>query len=113
MKRRLRPAAVNMKLVVILVILVVIAGIVWIVRLSGGTEEFAGLSDGPFTLWCPECKEESTFATRKEARELPTQVGEDGEKLVECPKCKKFVASWGGRARPEPKGTGDTRMMQP
>ena len=110
MKRRLCPAAINTKLVVILVILVVIAGVIWIVRLSGGTEELAG---GPFTLWCPECEEEFTFATRKEARELPTQVGEDGEKLVECPKCKKFVASWGGRARPEPKGTGDTQMMQP
>ncbi len=62
---------------------------------------------------CPECEEEFTFATRKEARGLPTQVGEDGEKLVECPKCKKFVASWGGQARPEPKGTGDTQVVQP
>jgi len=113
MKRRLRPAAVNTKLLVILVVLVVIAAVIWIVRLSGGAEEFAGLSDGPFTLWCPECEEESTFATRKEARELPKQVGEDGEKVVECPKCKKFVANWLGQARPEPRSTGDTQVVQP
>ena len=114
MKRRLRPAAINTKLVVILAILVVIAGVVWIVR-SGGDEydeAAAAHLEKDFNLWCPECQEEFTMSGI-EARELPTRVGEDGEKLVECPKCKKFVASWGGRARPEPKGTGDTQMMQP
>lgn len=114
MKRRLRPAAINTKLVVILVILVVIAGVVWIVR-SGGDEYDAAVAEHlekDFNLWCPECQEEFTMSGI-EAREVPKQVGEDGEKLVECPKCKKFVASWGGPARPEPKGTGDTQMMQP
>ncbi len=114
MKRRLRPAAINTKSVVILVILVVIAGVVWIVR-SGGDEYDEAVAEHlekDFNLWCPECQEEFTMS-RIEARELPTQVGEDGEKLVECPKCKKFVASWGGQARPEPEGTGDTQMMQP
>jgi hypothetical protein len=110
MERRLRPAAINTKLVVILIILVVIAGVIWIVRLSG---ESTVPIEGPFTLWCPECKEEFTFATREEARGLPTQVGEDGEKLVECPKCKKFVARWGGQARPKPKGTGDAQILHP
>lgn len=114
MKRRLRPAAVNIKLVVILVILVVIAGIVTIVRLRGDEydEAVAEHLEKDFQLWCPECQEEFTMSGI-EARELPKQVGEDGEKLVECPKCKKFVASWGGQARPEPKGTGDTPMMTP
>ncbi len=112
MERRLRPAAASTKLVVILVVLVVVAAVIWIARLSGGTEELAGLNDGSFTLWCPECEEEFPFATRKEAREVPKQVeGED--QGWECPKCKKFVASWGGQDRPEPESTGGMRVMQP
>ena len=42
-----------------------------------------------------------------EARKLPEQVGQDGEKLVQCPKCEKFVANWGGQARAGQKPEGD------
>jgi hypothetical protein len=114
MKRRLRPAGVNVKLVVILVILAVVAGTVWIIRAARDEydEAVAEHLERDFVLWCPECQKEFTMSG-VEARELLTQVGGDGEKLVECPQCKKFVASWGGQARPEAQPQGDGGVMLP
>jgi hypothetical protein len=115
MKRNLRPAAANTKLVVILVILVVIAGIVWIVRATGESELDAAATahlEKDFTFWCPECQKEFTM-TGFEAREVPQREGEDGEILRECPKCKQFVLTKGGQPSAEPEQQGDVQVMQP
>jgi len=115
MKRNLRPAAVSTKLVVVLVILVIIAGVVTIVRWSGGDEydeAVAEYLEKDFHFWCPECQEEFTMSGI-EARKLPMREGEDGQKLRECPKCKQLVLMKGRQPRPEPEQKGDDQVRQP
>ena len=88
-------------MVVILVILAVIAGVIWILKAGGDEydEAVAEHLERDFRLWCPDCQEEFTMSG-VEARKLQIKMGEDDEKLVQCPKCKKFVATWRGQGRP-------------
>ena len=107
MRKWRRTAEISKGLVTILVLFALAAGIFWIIKCRGAAEDIKGAQlDEPaeWKLWCPECKESFTFATREEANALPRE----GRK-IQCPKCKEFVATWDPPERTTSTGEREVR----
>lgn len=76
MRRWMRAAQVNKRLIFIVVLLGIVAGVVWTCRLTGGDEDgvpAVGVSE-KFKLWCPG-RDEPFMVTKAETEELKEENG--------------------------------------
>ena len=84
-----RPAATNTKLITVLVLAVLAAGIYWVVKMSTGGDEVVVKTVENYELWCTACREK-TLIPAGEAKMRPRQGGR-----LQCPKCQAWAGSWG------------------
>lgn len=85
----------------VLVVFALIAGAIWGMRAFRGDPELeaARVQVDDFPLWCSACRTESRVPTAE--TDLVPRQGD----ALQCPKCKKFAASWG-----PPTTVGDVTM---
>jgi len=104
MSKWLRPGEVNKKLIIVLVLLVIVAGIYWTVKMTGG-DDTAMPPGEKQPLYCLD-REEPFMLTAAEAKDLKKEGG-----FVESPETHKFECTWG--QRPKPKSAGNEGLVTP
>ncbi len=91
---RSRRGAVRSGLIAALVLLAVVAGIVWAMKIRGGegaevSAAVAQRNARTFTLQCSACKKESEIRGAE-----VKNLARDEENNIQCPLCNEFAGAW-------------------
>ena len=94
MNRRLRRAEVSKGLIITLAVLVLAAGIFWVVRYTGSRSELKQ-AQPKVTAYSVTCSECGTLPDKISDADAKKMNADKQNGTLKCPKCGKYTAKWG------------------